>query len=66
MIKLPIFQDSVFIGILLSNGWLWTIKRLDYKTTICILTTQSYSHFEYIWFVFYSSNFSHYCNPSFV
>lgn len=60
MIKLPPYQYSVIIGLLLSDGWLIIASsthknaRLGFK--------QSLSHSGYVWFVF--NILSHYCNSS--
>lgn len=58
MITLPLYQRSIVVGLLLSDGWLSfgsaksTNARLGFE--------QSYSRFEYVWFVF---NFlSSYCS----
>lgn len=57
MIALPFFQQSILIGILLSDGYLWSDKpynnyRFHFK--------QTFSRFEYVLYVF--QYFSHYCN----
>lgn len=58
MIKLPSFQHSVIIGLILSDGWLTfgssTHKnaRLGFK--------QSLSRSSYVWYVF--NELSHYCS----
>jgi len=57
MIKLPSYQEDVLIGIMLSDGHLWSSKtheypRFDFK--------QSLKNSFYVWFVFLI--FSHYCN----
>lgn len=58
MIKLPPYQKSVIIGLILSDGWLTfpsnrsNYARLGFK--------QSLSHSTYVWFVF--NILSHYCN----
>lgn len=58
MIKLPNYQKSVIIGLLLSDGWLiFSAKRsinarLGFK--------QSLHHVNYVWFVF--NLLSHYCS----
>lgn len=58
MIQLPIFQKSVIIGLILSDGWL----RFPSKTSKSALIglKQSLAHSDYVWFVF--SYLSHYCN----
>lgn len=58
MIQLPIFQKSVIIGLILSDGWL----RFPSKTSKSALIglKQSLAHSDYVWFVFFS--LCHYCN----
>lgn len=58
MIKLPPFQYSVIIGLLLSDGWL-IFPNTTHKNARLGLA-QSLDHSDYIWFVF--SILSHYCN----
>jgi len=58
MIKLPAFQKSVMVGLILSDGWL----RFPSKTSKSALIgfKQSLAHSDYIFLVF--SFLSHYCN----
>jgi len=58
MIKLPAFQKSVIVGLILSDGWL----RFPSKTSKSALIgfKQSLAHSDYVFFVF--SFLSHYCN----
>jgi hypothetical protein len=58
MIKIPPFQYSVVIGLLLSDGWL-IIPSTTHKNARLGLA-QSLEHFEYLWSVF--SILSHYCS----
>lgn len=58
MIKLPPYQYSVIIGLLLSDGWL-TIPRSDRKNAR-LGFSQSLSRSDYVWYVF--NSLSHYCN----
>jgi hypothetical protein len=58
MIKLPLYQKSVIIGLILSDGWLtYPSKRSNYAR---LGFKQSLSHYTYVWFVF--NILSHYCN----
>ena len=57
MIKLPNYQNSVIIGLLLSDGWLIVVSktsnaRLGFK--------QAINNAQYVWFVF--NELSHYCS----
>lgn len=55
MVKLPYYQESVIIGIILSDGHLFSSHEnpsLEFK--------QSFKNSLYVWFVF--SILSHYCN----
>jgi hypothetical protein len=58
MIKLPPYQKSVIVGLILSDGWL----RFSSKThkNVHLGFMQSLAHSDYIWFVF--SILSHYCD----
>ena len=56
MIKLPKFQYSVIIGLILSDASLgYSHRSINVKLTL----QQSLSHSQYLWFVF--SLLSHYC-----
>lgn len=58
MVKLPPYQDSVIVGLILSDAWL----RLSNKrsTNALLGFQQSLARSDYVWFVF--SIISHYCN----
>lgn len=56
MIKLPSFQHSVTIGLLLSDGWFGCSQRKN----VNLFFKQSLDHSAYVWFVF--SILSHYCS----
>nr|UYR50857.1 hypothetical protein [Morchella crassipes] len=58
MIKLPPYQYSVTVGLLLSDGWL--ILSSSKSKNVRLGFQQSYSHKEYIYFVF--SILSPYCS----
>jgi len=58
MIKLPPYQKSIIIGLILSDGWLsFPAKRSNYPR---LGFKQSLSHSTYVWFVF--NILSPYCN----
>jgi len=58
MIKLPPYQKSIIIGLILSYGWLsFPAKRSNYPR---LGFKQSLSHSTYVWFVF--NILSHYCS----
>ena len=57
-IKLPHFQKSVIIGLILSDGWL--IFASPTSSNALLGWQQSIAKFEYVWFVF--NLLSHYCN----
>lgn len=58
MIKLPPYQNSVIVGLILSDAWLrFAAPR---SKTALLGFTQSMAHFNYVWFVF--SILAHYCN----
>lgn len=56
MIKLPLLQFSVVIGIILSDGYFVTTDRAINRS---FRFKQSLDKSKYVWFVF--SLFSHYC-----
>ena len=58
MIKLPPYQYSVLVGILLSDGY--ACKAATSSKEARIMLTSSRKNFQYIWFVFII--ISHYCN----
>ena len=57
MIKLPPYQYSVVIGLLLSDGWLTFSNSRNTNARLGFL--QSATNFNYLWFVF--NILSHYC-----
>jgi hypothetical protein len=58
MIKLPPYQNSVIVGLILSDGWLtFGYKR---STNALLGFKQSLAYSGYVWFVF--SILAHYCN----
>ena len=59
MIKLPSFQYSVIVGLLLSDGWLRLSKKSK-SLNAHLGLQQSIDHVDYIWYVF--NLLSHYCN----
>lgn len=58
MIKLPPYQHSVVIGLLLSDGWLSFPNA--YNKNVRLGFEQSGDHSEYFWFVFF--HLAHYCS----
>ena len=60
MIKLPHFQKSVIIGLILSDGWLRFVSKTHKNALLGF--KQSLAHSDYIWFVF--SILSHYNNTT--
>jgi hypothetical protein len=58
MIKLPPYQKSVIIGLILSDGW-FSFASPNHKNAR-LGFSQSLAHSEYVWFVF--SLLSHYCS----
>lgn len=58
MIKLPLYQKSVIIGLLLSDGWL-TIASKTHKNAR-LGFAQSADHSKYFYYVFFQ--LSHYCS----
>ena len=58
MIKLPLHQYSIIVGLLLSEGWLAIPTKTSKNARLGF--EQSYSRFEYVWFVF--NALSHYCS----
>lgn len=58
MIKLPLLQYSVVVGLLLSDGWLVIASSTNINPRLGL--SQSLDHSKYIWFVFYI--LIHYCN----
>lgn len=58
MIKIPYYQKSVIIGLLLSDGWL--IIPVSTRKNARLGFSQSLSHSSYVWFVF--NILLHYCN----
>lgn len=60
MIKLPPYQYSVIIGLLLSDGWLIysNVRSLNVRLGF----KQSADHASYVWFVF--NILSHYCSSN--
>jgi len=63
MIKLPEFQYSVVIRLILSDGW-FSISNRGINRNLFL--KQSLSHAKYVWFVF--NILSHYCtsNPKLI
>ena len=57
-IVLPLYQYSVLVGLLLSDGFLW--YPTAHHKNVRLGFEQSYAHMEYVWFVF--SILSHYCS----
>jgi len=60
MIKLPPYQYSVLIGLLLSDGWLTFASKTNKNARLGF--KQSLAHSAHVWFVF--SILSHYCSSS--
>jgi hypothetical protein len=58
MIKLPPYQYSVVVGLLLSDGWLSFASSTNKNASLGF--RQSLSHSDYVWYVF--NILSHYCN----
>ena len=58
MVKLPYYQYSVIVGIILSDGSLFFSNNKNKNARFKL--KQSYSHMEYLWFTFLI--LSHYCN----
>ena len=58
MIKLPPYQYSVIIGLLLSDGWISFASKTNKNARLGF--SQSGAHSKYFWFVFFS--LSHYCS----
>jgi hypothetical protein len=50
MIKLPLYQYSVIVGLILSDGWL--IFASSRSKNVRLGFKQSYSHKEYVYFTF--------------
>ena len=57
MVKLPSYQESVVIGLILSDGYLISAKPHENPS---LNLKQSFKNSSYVWFVF--SILSHYCN----
>uniref|UniRef100_UPI002A80A58C LAGLIDADG endonuclease n=1 Tax=Daedalea confragosa TaxID=2028083 RepID=UPI002A80A58C len=53
MCQIPVHLQSIILGVLLSDGWLY--KNKSGKTLFCLKQT----NFEYLWLVYIK--FSHYC-----
>ena len=64
MLKLPFYQKSIIMGLLLSDGWLTMSKKQSKNARLGF--KQSLDHSTYVWFVF--NQLSHYCSsvPYFV
>jgi LAGLIDADG DNA endonuclease family/Cytochrome c oxidase subunit III len=58
MFKLPLYQKSVIVGLLLSDGWLTYASANNKNARLGF--EQSYSRSDYVWFVFHA--LSHYCS----
>ena len=58
MIKIPPYQRSVIIGLLLSDGWLTIASKTTINARLGF--KQSISQSSYVWFVF--NELSHYCS----
>lgn len=58
MIVLPPYQESIVVGLLLSDGWL-SLTRSNTVSNARLGFKQSLNKFEYVWRVFY--DLSHYC-----
>lgn len=57
MVKLPYYQESVVIGLILSDGYFNSAKPHE---NLSLNLKQSFKNADYVWFVF--SILSHYCN----
>ena len=57
MFQLPLYQKSVIVGLLLSDGWLTYASANNKNARLGF--EQSYSRSDYVWFVFHA--LSHYC-----
>lgn len=60
MIKLPSYERSVIIGLILSDGWLRFVGARSKNAQLGFL--QSGANGKYFWFVFWS--ISHYCSAN--
>ena len=58
MITLPLFQKSICVGLLLSDGYLGLSSTQSRNARLSL--KQSYAYFGYVYFTFL--NLSHYCN----
>lgn len=58
MIKLPSYQKSAMVGLILSDGWLRFSSKSHKSPHVGF--TQSLAHSDYVWFVF--SLLSPYCD----
>ena len=58
MIVLPPYQESIVVGLLLSDGWL-SLTRSNTVSNARLGFKQSLEKFEYVWKVF--NDLSHYC-----
>ena len=58
MIKIPPFQYSIIVGLLLSDGWLTFASKTNKNARLGF--KQSFIHYDYFFFVF--NFFTHYCS----
>jgi hypothetical protein len=58
IIKLAPYQNSVIVGLILSDGWITFASKTNKNARLGL--KQSLDHFQYFWFVFFS--LSHYCS----